>query len=136
MHHRTPEYAIGVHTHFEGPLCKHMTLFLEQSDIYEEDPISRYYGIYPALPAEQDNDCGHYSCQAIVYEFCMPCEAEGEAEQLGNDEDGPFYDAAPYPAGNRPDPKDHECIHPGVFATERPSERCGSCGRNIPRSEL
>lgn len=28
------------------------------------------------------------------------------------------------------------CIHPGVFAADRPAEHCDSCGRDVPRSEL
>jgi hypothetical protein len=28
------------------------------------------------------------------------------------------------------------CIHPGVFATERETEYCSTCGREVPRAEL
>jgi hypothetical protein len=32
--------------------------------------------------------------------------------------------------------KQPTCIHPGVFATERTSEHCYTCGRDVPRHEL
>lgn len=29
-----------------------------------------------------------------------------------------------------------KCIHPGVFATERPYEFCPTCQQNVPREQL
>jgi hypothetical protein len=44
--------------------------------------------------------------------------------------DGPAHYS--YATRRRPEP----CIHAGVFATDRPTEFCGSCRRDVPRCEL
>lgn len=65
------------HTCHQGPLCLTEYTWAD----WEEDPISRHYGIHidPKLP-----ECEHESCRELVYENCEACFIETMRSIDGN----------------------------------------------------
>jgi hypothetical protein len=105
-----PISRYDLHTHIEGPVCGTMYNFMDIMDGWYNDPISRYYGFTPE-PPENIDECDHGTCLELIHGVCEICYLEDmelmfELREVSYPtiSQDPFFDAAPFPAANRPDP--------------------------------
>jgi len=61
------------HECVQGPLCETMEQFILANSACE-DPYCAMYGCY--CPDPQEEECYHWSCQAIIHQPCEACFIE------------------------------------------------------------
>ena len=84
-------------------------------------PIEHVY--HPTTPNITRAD-GNRFIEALNLRGLCACATRRQLLQLGVP--GPYLECE----------RHNKCIHPGVFATERPVEICHTCGAAVPREEL